>query len=95
MLLNKNDIPFYSYWGKKRLLNLANEHNLLSTNPEPEKEKIKYDKNDKYGRLKTIRNNPRLVMVKNVETGEKKSLFIDLRDIKIFRYISLYNLLLG
>ena len=72
-LLNKNDIPFYSYWGKKRLLNLANEHNLLLTNPEPEKEKIKYDKNDKYGRLKTIRNNPRSVMVENVETGEKKT----------------------
>ena len=39
-LLNKNDIPFYAYWGKKRLLNLANEHNLLPK-PEPEKEKIK------------------------------------------------------
>ena len=73
MLLNKNDIPFFSYWGKKRLLNLANDHNLLLTNPEPEKEKIKYDKNDKYGRLKTIRNNRRSVMVKDVETGEKKT----------------------
>ena len=43
-LLNKNDIPFYAYWGKKRLLNLANEHDLLPK-PEPKKEKSKNDKN--------------------------------------------------
>ena len=45
-LLKENNIPFFAYWGKKRLLGLANEHNLLLTKPEPEpeKEKIKYDK---------------------------------------------------
>ena len=68
-LLNKNDIPFYAYWGKKRLLNLANEHNLLPK-PEPEKEK---SKNDKYDRLKTIRHNPRTATVKDIETGEIKT----------------------
>ena len=72
-LLKENNIPFFAYWGKKRLLDLANEHNLLLTNPEPEKEKIKYDKNDKYGRLKTIRNNLRTVTVEDIETGEIKT----------------------
>ena len=90
-LLKENNIPFYAYWGKKKLIGLANEHDLLPK-PEPEKEK---SKNVKYDRLKTIRNNPRTVMVEDIKTGEIKNLSIDLRSIKIFRYISLYNLLLG
>ena len=69
MLLKENNIPFYAYWGKKRLLGLANEHDLL-TKPEPEKEK---SKNDKYDRLKTIRNNPRTVKVEDIETSEMKT----------------------
>ena len=68
-LLKENNIPFYAYWGKKKLLGLANEHNLLPK-PEPEKEK---SKNDKYDRLKTIRNNPRTVMVEDIKTGEIKT----------------------
>ena len=39
-LLKENDIPFFVYWDKKRLLAVANEHNLLPK-PEPEKKRKK------------------------------------------------------
>ena len=65
-LLKENNIPFFAYWNKKRLTALANEHNLL----EPKNER---SKSDKYDRLKTIRNNPRIVTVKDVETDEIKT----------------------
>ena len=61
-LLKKNKIPFFEYWDKKRLIAVANEHNLLPK-PEPEKER---SKNDKYDRLKTIRNNPRTVTLEDI-----------------------------
>ena len=50
-LLKENKINFYTYWDKKRLIALANEHNLL---PKTELEKEK-SKNVKYDRLKTIK----------------------------------------
>ena len=68
-LLKENNIHFYSYWDKKRLTAVANEHNLL---PQIELEKER-SKNDKYDRLRTIRNNPRQVMVEDIETGEIKT----------------------
>ena len=68
-LLKENIIPFFAYWDKKRLRAVANEHNLL---PQIELEKER-SKNDKYDRLKTIRDNPRTVMVEDVETGEIKT----------------------
>ena len=68
-LLKENDIPFFAYWDKKRLTAVANEHNLLPK-PEPEKER---SKNVKYDRLKTIRNNPRIVMLEDIETNEIKT----------------------
>ena len=68
-LLKENNIRFYAYWDKKKLLDLANEHDLL---PKPELEKEK-SKNVKYDRLKTIRHNPRQVMVEDIETGEIKT----------------------
>ena len=58
-LLKKNKIHFYSYWDKKKLIDLANEHNLLPKT-ELEKEKSKDD------RLKTIKQNPRKVMLEDV-----------------------------
>ena len=39
-LLKDNMIHFYSYWDKKKLIALANEHNLLPKT-ELEKEKCK------------------------------------------------------
>ena len=67
-ILKENKIHFYTYWDKKRLVALANEHNLLPK-AELEKEKIQ---DVKYDRLKTIKQNPRKVMLEDIETGEIK-----------------------
>ena len=68
-LLTENKIHFYTYWDKKKLIALANEHKLLPKT-EPKKEKSK-DVN--YDRLKTIRKNPKKVMLEDIETGEIKT----------------------
>ena len=68
-LLKENKIHFYSYWDKKRLINLANENDLL---PKIEVEKER-SKDVNYNRLKTIRNNPKKVMLEDIETGEIKT----------------------
>ena len=65
-ILMENKIHFYTYWDKKRLIALANEHDLLPQT-ELEKEKSKDD------RLKTIKQNPRKVMLEDIETGEIKT----------------------
>ena len=57
-LLKENKIHFYEYWDKKRLIALANEHDLL-----PKKD-INYDK------LKTIKQNLRKVSLTDVETDK-------------------------
>ena len=67
-ILKENNIDFYTYWDKKRLVALANENDLL---PKPELEKEK-SQDVKYDRLKTIKKNPREVMLKDIETGEIK-----------------------
>ena len=67
-LLTENKINFCSYWDKKRLIALENENDLLSKT-ELEKEK---SKDPKYDRLKTIKQNPRKVSLKDIETGEIK-----------------------
>ena len=68
MILKENKIHFYTYWDKKRLVALANEHNLL---PKTELGKEK-SQDVKYDRLKTIKQNPRKVMLEDIETGEIK-----------------------
>ena len=68
-LLKENKINFYTYWNNKRLIALANEHDLL---PKKEVEKEK-SKDAKYDRLKTIRQSPRKVALEDVETGEIKT----------------------
>ena len=60
-ILKENKIHFCSYWDKKRLIALVNEHDFL------EKEK---SKDPKYDRLKTIKQNPRKVVLGDIETGE-------------------------
>ena len=67
-ILKENNIDFYTYWDKKRLVALANEHDLL---PKTELEKEK-SQDVKYDRLKTIKQNPRKVMLEDIETGEIK-----------------------
>ena len=68
-ILKENNINFFTYWDKKRLVFLANEHNLLP--------KIEIDKEKRedvnYDRLKTIKKNPRKVMLVDIERGETKN----------------------
>ena len=68
-LLKENRIHFYSYWDKKRLINLAIENDLL---PKIELEKKK-SKDVNYNRLKTFGNNPKKVILEDIETGEIKT----------------------
>ena len=68
-LPKENKIHFYTYWDKKKLTALANEYDLL---PKPELEKEK-SKDVKYDRLKTIKQNPKKVMLEDIETGEIKT----------------------
>ena len=68
-LLKENKIHFYSYWDKKRIINLAYENDLL---PKIELEK-ENSKDVNYNRLKTIRNNPKKVILEDIETGEIKT----------------------
>ena len=65
-ILKENNINFYTYWDKKRLVSLANEHNLL---PKIEIDNEK-SKNVNYDRLKTIKKNPRKVTLVDIETDE-------------------------
>ena len=64
-LLKENKIHFYTYWDKKRLTAVTNEHNLL---PKIELEKEK-SKDVNYNR----NNNPKKVMLEDIETGEIKT----------------------
>ena len=68
-LLKENKIHFYTYWDKNKLIALANEHDLLPKT-EPKKEN---GKDVNYDRLKTIRKNPKKVMLEDIETGEIKT----------------------
>ena len=78
-LLTENRIHFYSYWGKQRLIDLANINNLLpevkeepvkESEKKPEEEKPKYVN---YERLRNIRNSPKKVILIDVETKEEKT----------------------
>ena len=68
-ILKENKINFCSYWDKKSLITLANEHDLL---PKKALEKEK-SKDPKYDRLKTIKKNPRKVSLEDIELGEIKT----------------------
>ena len=69
VILKENKIHFHTYWDKKRLIALANEHDLL---PKTALEKEK-SKDPKYDRLKTIKHNPRMVFLMDIETDEIKT----------------------
>ena len=68
-ILKENKIHFYSYWDEKKLVDLANEHEMLSKKAS-KKEK---SKDPKFDRLKTIKNSPRKVSLEDIETGEIKT----------------------
>ena len=69
VILKENKIHFCSYWDKKRLIALANEHDLL---PKKALEKEK-SKDPKYDRLKTIKKNPRKASLEDIDTVEIKT----------------------
>ena len=78
-LLKENRIHFYSYWGKRKLIDLANINNLLPEVKEPVKEPEKEPEEEKpkyvnYDRLRNIRNSPKKVILIDVETKEEKTL---------------------
>ena len=65
-ILKENNINFYTFSDKKSLVSLANEHYLL---PKTEIDKEKSE-DVNYDRLKTIKKNPRKVMLVDIETGK-------------------------
>ena len=77
-ILLRNQIENYMHYDKKQLIVLLREKGLLPLKP------VK-DINSKFEKLATIRNNPKQVILKNVETGDtitfssiyKASKFID------------------
>ena len=78
-LLKENRVHFYSYWGKRKLIDLANINNLLSEVKEPEKEPEEKEPEEEkpkyvnYERLRNIRNSPKKVILIDVETKEEKT----------------------
>ena len=73
-ILNENKIHFYSYWDKKKLMDLENKHILLPEKA-PKKER---SKDPKFDRLKTIIHNARKVTLEDVEAAGKKKFSVDL-----------------
>ena len=69
-ILKDNEIPYFSYWSKQRLLDLAGEHNLLPPKKK-EREDPEKPKYVNYERLKHIRSTPTKVVLKNVNTEEE------------------------
>ena len=80
-LLKENRICFYSYWGKKKLIDLARMNKLMhgsepKAEPEPElkaEPKPEIPKYFNYERLRNIRNSPISVKFIDVETKEEKT----------------------
>ena len=89
-LLKENKIHFSSYWDKKRLINLANEYLLPKIEVEKER-----NKDVKYDRLKTIKRNPRTVMLEDIETGGIKTFPPIYKAAKFIDQAPPYNYLLG
>ena len=80
-ILVTHQIEKYMLYDKKQLIVVLGEKGLLPPKPE----KVKKEINHKFEKLATIRNNPKQVSLKNVETGDtitfssiyKASKFID------------------
>ena len=89
-LLKENRVHFFSYWGKQKLMELAEINDLLPKEEGPKEENLKCAN---YERLKTIRHTPTKVILKEVETEKehtfpsiyKAAKFID-RSPRVTRY---------
>ena len=69
-LLKDNNIHFFSYWSKKKLLELAKINNVLPEE-KPKIEDPNIPKYVNYERLKKIRHTPIKVIFKDIETEEE------------------------
>ena len=68
-LLKENGVPFFTYLGKQKLIELVKMNDLL-----PEEEKVPEEETQKYTnyeRLRNIRHTPTKVILKDVETEEE------------------------
>ena len=65
-ILVTHQIENYMHYDKKKLIVLLEEKGLLP----PKQEKVKKEIKPNFEKLATIRNNPKSVIIKNVETGE-------------------------
>ena len=65
-ILVTNQIKSKMHYDKKQQIVLLGEKGLLPPKPE----KVKKEINHKFEKLATIRNNPKQVVLKNVETGD-------------------------
>ena len=61
-ILKENKIHFYSYWDKKKLIDLTIKHGLLTEKTSKEEK----SRDPKFDRLKTMKNNPRKVSLEDV-----------------------------
>ena len=69
-ILYANKIKGYSHYTKKQLIEFLEERGMMpKEKPKPEKPKKEID--PKYARLATIKNNPRRVTLKDIETEEE------------------------
>ena len=66
-ILRENKIKGYSHYNKKQLIELLKEKGLLPEEPEKPKKEI----NPRFARLKTIRTNPKRVVLKDIESGDE------------------------
>ena len=91
-ILLTNQINGYMHYDKKQLIVLLGEKGLLPPKPV----KVKKEINSKYEKLATIRNNPKQVVLKNVETGgtitfpsiyKASKCLIDLQELLLFGII--------
>lgn len=91
-LLKQHNIRGYSFKNKPEIIDLLVEKGILL--PEEKKEIIKREIDPKYERLKGIRNNPKRVEIRDLETDEttifpsmyKASKFIKQNSDSIIRY---------
>ena len=84
-ILEEKKLRFSSYWDEKRLIALTNGHDLL----------LKKSKDPKYDRIKTIKQNPRKVILEDIKKGGIKNLSIDLQSVKFYRSSPYDGILLG
>ena len=86
-ILHKNKIRGYLHYDKKQLIVLLREEGLLPDEP-PKPVKVKEEIDSKYEKLRTIRNNPKQVFLKSVETGGYDYIPLNLQSCTVYKSVS-------